>query len=119
MGTTPANILENKGYPGSIRYGDDNGVLHGRLEFIRGLVIHEGDDVKCPKAAFQEAVDDSLTHCEVDERKPEMPQKSSFYARPGRGLYRCAGRPGGSPHTIVSDASRRGPERGGPAASDQ
>lgn len=54
-------ILEHKDYPSSIGYGDDNGVLHGRLGFIRALVIHEGDDDKHLKAAFQEALDDSLT----------------------------------------------------------
>ena len=115
-------ILKHKDYPSSIGYGDDNGVLHGRLGFIRSLVIHEGDDDKHLKAAFQEALDASLTDCEADKHKPDMPQKSSFNVLPGRGLHRramrCARRLGISPHTAVSDALRREPERGGPAASD-
>ncbi len=119
MGTMPAYIPGIQGCPGPAGYGDDDGALHGRPRFIRGLVIPGGDDAKRPKAAFQEAMNDDPAHCETGDRKPDRPQKGSFNVPPGRGLHRCARRPGGSPHTAVSDALRRGPERGVPAASDQ
>lgn len=85
-------ILEHKDYPSSIGYGDDNGVLHGRLGFIRALVIHEGDDDKHLKAAFQEALDDSLTDCEADKHKPDMPQKAVSTCSPAEACTdaRCA-----------------------------
>ena len=33
-----SNMLEYRGYLGSILYNDEDEVLHGRLEFIRDLV---------------------------------------------------------------------------------
>ena len=119
MSTMPAYIPGIQGCPGPTGYGDDDWALHGRLRFIRGLVIPGGDDAKRPKAAFQEAVDDDPALCEADDRKPDRPQKGSFNVPSGRGLHRCARRPGGGLHTAVSDALRRGPERGVPVASDQ
>lgn len=115
----PAYIPGIQGCPGPAGYGDDDGALHGRPRFIRGPVIPESDDAKRPKAAFQGAVDDDPALCEADDRKPDRPQKGSFNVPPGRGLHAAPGVRGGSPHTAVSDALRRGPERGVPAASDQ
>lgn len=65
-------MLEYKGYLGSVAYSAEDGVLHGRLEFIRDLVTYEGKDVKGLKAAFQEAVDDYLELCEAEGRKAEV-----------------------------------------------
>ncbi len=104
-------MLEYRGYLGSIEYSDDDEVLHGRLEFIRDLVIYEGDDAKSLKAAFQEAVDDYLGLCEAEDRTPDVPLKGSFNVRPGRDLHRramlCAKRRGINLNTVVSDALRR------------
>ena len=57
-------MLEYKGYFGSVEFSAEDGVLHGRLEFIRDLVTYEGKDAKGIRAAFQEAVDDYLELCE-------------------------------------------------------
>jgi len=65
-------MLEYKGYLGSVAYSDEDGVLHGRLEFIRDLVSYEGKDAKGIRAAFREAVDDYLELCEAEARKPDM-----------------------------------------------
>lgn len=104
-------ILEHKDYPSSIGYGDDNGVLHGRLGFIRALVIHEGDDDKHLKAAFQEALDDSLTDCEADKHKPDMPQKAVSTCSPAEACTdaRCAapGDWGSAPHRRQRCAAAR------------
>lgn len=54
-------MLEYKGFFGSVEFSAEDGVLHGRLEFIRDLVTYEGKNAKGIKAAFQEAVDDYLT----------------------------------------------------------
>jgi predicted HicB family RNase H-like nuclease len=103
-------LLEYKGYLGSVRYGDDDEVLHGRLEFIRDLVTYEGADAKRLKAAFREAVDDYLALCEAEGRKPDVPLKGSFNVRPGRDLHRRAvlhaKRHGVNLNTVVSDALR-------------
>ncbi|MFN7594636.1 MAG: hypothetical protein ACK5PU_03395 [bacterium] len=59
-------MLEYKGYFGSVACSAEDGVLHGRLEFIRDLVTYEGKDVKGLKAAFQEALDDYLELYEAE-----------------------------------------------------
>lgn len=57
------DLLEYKGYFGSVRYSDADEVFHGKLEFIRDLVSYEGRDAKGLKAAFHEVVDDYLALC--------------------------------------------------------
>lgn len=103
-------LLEYKGYLGSVQYGDDDEVLHGRLEFIRDLVTYEGADAKRLKVAFREAVDDYLALCVEEGRKPDVPLKGSFNVRPGRDLHRRAvlhaKRHGVNLNTVVSDALR-------------
>ena len=65
-------ILEYKGYFGSVAYSDEDGVLHGRLEFIRDLVTYEDKDATGLRAAFREAVDDYLELCEAEGRKADL-----------------------------------------------
>lgn len=65
--------LEYKGFLGSVEFSAEDGVLHGRLEFIRDLVTYEGKDTKGIKAAFQEAVDDYVELCELEGRKVDVP----------------------------------------------
>ena len=105
-----STMLEYKGYLGSVEYGDDDELLHGRLEFIRDLVTYEGNDAKSLKAAFQEAVGDYLELCETEGRKPDVPLKGSFSVRPGHDLHRravlYAKRRGINLNTVVSDALR-------------
>lgn len=110
-----SDMLEYKGYFGSVEYSDEDEVLHGRLEFIRDLVTYEGEDAKSIKAAFQEAVDDYLELCEAEGRKADIPLKGSFNVRPGRDLHRramiYAKRRGTNLNAVVSDALRRYLER--------
>ncbi len=103
-------MLEYNGYLGSIEYGEDEGVLHGRLEYIRDLVTYEGTDARSLKTAFCEAVDDYIALCEAEERVPDTPLKGSFSVRPGRDLHRRAAllarNRGMNLNTVVSEALR-------------
>ena len=47
-----STMLEHRGYLGSVFYSDEDETFHGRLEFIRDLVTHEGSDAKSLKSAF-------------------------------------------------------------------
>ena len=106
-----SDMLEHRGYLGSVRYSDEDEVLHGRLEFIRDLVTYEGQDARSLKRAFREAVDDYLDMCEANRRKPDVPRKGSFNGRPGRELQRramlYARREGMSLNAVVTGALRR------------
>ena len=106
-----SNMLEHRGYLGSVLYSDEDETFHGRLEFIRDLVTYEGSDAASLKNAFQEAVDDYLLLCEEQARAPDVPLKGSFNIRPGRSLHRAAmlraRREGISLNAVVTDALRR------------
>ena len=106
-----SNMLEHRGYLGSVLYSDEDETFHGRLEFIRDLVTYEGSDAASLKNAFQEAVDDYLLLCEEQGRPPDVPLKGSFNIRPGRSLHRAAmlraRREGISLNAVVTDALRR------------
>ena len=106
-----SDMLEYRGYLGSVRYSDEDEILHGRLEFIRDLVTYEGQDAGTLKRAFREAVDDYLEICDEEGRKPDVPLKGSFNVRPGRELHRramlYARREGMSLNAVVTGALRR------------
>lgn len=84
------DMMEYKGYYGSVHYSDEDRIFHGKIEFIRSLVSYEGTDVKSLREAFEEAVDDYLELCEGEHREPEMPFKGSFNVRTGSDLHRRA-----------------------------
>lgn len=106
-----SDLLEYKGYYGSIAFSDADEIFHGRLEFIRDLVTYEGTDARSLKQAFREAVDDYLDLCAAQARKPDVPLKGSFNVRPGRDLHRRAAllatRKGLNLNAVVTDALRR------------
>jgi len=104
------NGLAYKGYVGSVAFSAEDGVFHGRLDFIRDLVTYEGTDAASLRQAFEDAVDDYLLLCQEQSRAPDTPFKGSFNVRPGPELHRqavmMARRKGVSLNTLVSDALR-------------
>ena len=68
-----SNMLQHRGYLGSVLYSDEDETFHGRLEHIRDLVTYEGSDAASLKNAFREAVDDYLRLCEEQGRSPDVP----------------------------------------------
>jgi len=75
------DMMEHKGYFGSVHYNDEDKVFYGKLEFIRALVSYEGIDVASLRKAFEEAVDDYLDLCEEAGKEPEKPFKGTFNIR--------------------------------------
>ena len=57
------DLMEYKGFFGSVRYSAEDRVFFGKIEHIRSLVTFEGTDVDSLKFAFIEAVDDYLETC--------------------------------------------------------
>ena len=85
-----SNMMEYKGYLGSVTYSDQDATFFGKVEFIRSLVSFEGSDVESLKRGFQEAVDDYLTLCQGENIQPDKPFKGSFNVRTGSDLHRKA-----------------------------
>ncbi len=97
-----SDLLEHRGYLGSIHYSKEDNVLHGRLEFIRDLVTYEAQDALSLKMAFEESVDDYLQFCRDQGRSPDTPLKGSFNVRP---------RPKEYPRQLALGLNRVGGER--------
>lgn len=93
-----SDILQYKGYYGSVMYSAEDHVLHGKLLYIRALVSYEAETASGIEKAFHEAVDDYLDLCKTEGIKPEQPFKGSFNVRVGRDLHR----------QIALEAARRG-----------
>jgi predicted HicB family RNase H-like nuclease len=71
------NMMEYKGYLGSVNYNDEDEIFYGKVEYIRSLISYE-------------AVDDYLELCQKKGLETEKPFKGSFNIRPGTDLHRRA-----------------------------
>lgn len=84
------NMMQYKGFYGSIEYDADDLIFFGKLEFIRSLVSYEGESASDITKAFENAVDDYLAMCEKENLTPEKPFKGSFNIRIGEELHEKA-----------------------------
>ena len=84
------DMIKYKDYFGSVHYSDEDGVFHGKIEFIQALVSYEGTDIKGLRKAFHDAVDDYLALCKEKGKAPERPFKGSFNVRIPSSLHQAA-----------------------------
>ena len=75
------NIMEYKGYVGSVEFSENDGVFYGKVQEIRSLISYEGTNAKELVSDFHGAVDDYLTLCEKEGTAPEIAYKGSFNVR--------------------------------------
>jgi predicted HicB family RNase H-like nuclease len=59
------NLLEYKGFCGTVEFSDADSVLFGKVIGANGLISYEGDSVQTLRADFEEAVDDYLELCAI------------------------------------------------------
>jgi len=102
------NMMNYKGYYGSVQYNDEDRLFHGKLEFIRSLVSYEGTDTEGLRKAFEDAVEDYLDLCEEEGIEAEQPFAGSFNVRAGSDLHRravlFAREKGINPDRVVTEA---------------
>ncbi|TBR42841.1 type II toxin-antitoxin system HicB family antitoxin [Marinomonas agarivorans] len=84
------NMMEYKGYLGTVEYSSEDHCLYGKLAYIRDLVNYEANTVADLEAEFRLAVDDYLATCHQMEKEPNKPFKGSFNVRTGPELHRAA-----------------------------
>ncbi|MFM9912039.1 MAG: type II toxin-antitoxin system HicB family antitoxin [Methylophilaceae bacterium] len=82
------NMMQYKDYAGSVEYSAEDGLLFGKVQFIRASISYEGTDAASLKEDFQAAVDDYLDLCATRGVAPEQPFKGSFNVRVGTDLHR-------------------------------
>ena len=75
------NIMEYKGYIGSVEFSESDELFYGKVQGIRSLISYEGSTAAELVADFHGAVDDYLTLCEEEGTKPEIAYKGSLNVR--------------------------------------
>ena len=75
------NIMQYKGYVGSVEFSESDSVFFGKVQGIRSLISYEGTSVQELLDDFHGAVDDYLALCEEEGTKPEVAYKGSFNVR--------------------------------------
>ncbi|ACO78956.1 HicB protein [Azotobacter vinelandii CA] len=102
-----SNLLNHRGYYGSVEVSPADNCLFGKLLFIRALVSYEGETVAELTAAFRAAVDGYLADCEALGRTPEIPCKGSFNVRVGHELHMAASLAASRQNITLNDLTRR------------
>jgi len=84
------NVLEYKGYSGTVEFHADDEVFFGKLVGIRDVVTFEADSVTKLKKAFREAVDDYILTCQQTGKEIDKEFKGSFNVRIKPRIHRLA-----------------------------
>ena len=83
-----SNVMEYKGYIGSVEFSEADAVLFGKVMGIRALISYEGTTVQELVDDFHDAVDEYLSMCAEEGKAPEKPYKGSFNVRISPDLHR-------------------------------
>ena len=75
------NLMEYKGYIGSVEFSQDDCLLYGKVQGIRSLVSYEGKTAEELVNDFHGAVDEYLDLCTEEGKEPEKAYKGSFNVR--------------------------------------
>lgn len=63
------NIMEYKGYVGSVEFSEADGLFYGKVQGICSLISYEGTNAKDLVSDFHGAVDDYLVICAEEGTK--------------------------------------------------
>ncbi len=83
-----ANIIEYKGYLGSIEYSPEDKCFFGKLEMIDDLVTFEATNALELEENFHKAVDEYLGTCKALGREPQKVFKGVFNVRIDPALHK-------------------------------
>ena len=84
------NVLEYKGYTGSVEFSAEVSVFFGKVIGIKDVVTFEAETVKKLIKEFNAAVNDYLDTCALLGKKPDKEFKGSFNVRLKPHLHRLA-----------------------------
>lgn len=85
-----SNILQYKGYQGSVEYSAEDHVFWGKIEGIRDLIAFEATDVEGLEQAFKDTVEHYLDICKQQKRSPQKTYKGRFNVRIDPELHKKA-----------------------------
>ena len=86
-----SNIMQYKGYVGSVEFSENDSLFYGKVQGIRSLISYEGTNAIELVTDFHNAVDDYLAICESEGTRPEVAYKGSLNVRfKNRDIHRQA-----------------------------
>lgn len=83
------NVLEYKGFTGTVEYSAKDSILFGKVLGVNGLVSYEGESITELKADFENAVEDYLASCEEMGIEPQRSYKGNFNVRVSPQLHKA------------------------------
>jgi len=83
-----SDLMEYKGFFGTVEYSDSDNVLFGKVIGINGLISYEGDSVNSLKKDFENAIDDYLDMCAEEGIEPQRAYKGKFNVRVSPELHK-------------------------------
>ncbi len=75
------NVLQYKGYTGSVAFDAEDKIFYGRVLGIRALIGFEGTTVEDLEKDFHAGVEDYIAMCAEKGIEPEKPFKGTFNIR--------------------------------------
>lgn len=72
------NIMEYKGYLGSVEFSEEDEVFFGEVLGIRSLISYEADNARELIDDFHNFVDEYLNICKVEGKEPEKVYTGGF-----------------------------------------
>lgn len=84
------NLMEYKGYIGSVEFSADDEIFYGKVQGIRSLISYEGTNAAELISDFHASVDDYLSMCKEENIEPERAYKGSFNVRISPELHKKA-----------------------------
>jgi len=84
------NVLEYKGYMGTVDFSPEDKVFFGTLFGIHDVVTFEGESVSELESAFKDVVNDYISTCEQVGKEPEKVYTGTFNVRVPSDLHKRA-----------------------------
>lgn len=84
------DILFFKDFIGTVHYSTDDETFYGKIEGINDLVTFEGNSVRDLKSSFEEAVEDYIELCQLQNKEIFKSFKGSFNVRISPDLHKKA-----------------------------
>ena len=75
------NLLEYKGFFGTVEYSSVDKVLFGKVIGINSLLSYEGESVQALQDDFELTIDDYLEVCSAQGLEPEKAYQGKFNVR--------------------------------------
>jgi len=83
-----SDVLEHKGYYGTVEYSAADKILFGKVIGINGLISFEGNSVDALREDFESAVEDYLEECAENSIEPERAYRGKFNVRVSPELHK-------------------------------